>query len=153
MKYVAELPIMSIENLTLAHFRHFSPRNLSPRAAHLTYNRGPRHTSTFVESALQIHPFYAKQTQFSELQNDVNSAHTKDYEDIRRGEVMKKQTQFKPNKAKNKPNSNPILSSFGPGKLFRCRPIKLPISKANAHKKAIKPLIPAYRLIQIVIMV
>jgi hypothetical protein len=54
---------------------------------------------------------YAKQSQFSEPQNDANSAYTKDYEDNRRKIVMKKQTQFKANKAKNKADSNPITQS------------------------------------------
>jgi hypothetical protein len=40
--------------------------------------------STTVERTLQIHPFYAKQTQFLGLWNDVNSAYTKDYEENRR---------------------------------------------------------------------
>ena len=41
-------------------------------------------TSTTVEIALQIHPFYAKQTQFRKRQMNVTSAYTKDYEDFRR---------------------------------------------------------------------
>jgi hypothetical protein len=40
--------------------------------------------STIVEKALQIRPFYAKQSQFSRLQNDVNSAYTKDYDENKR---------------------------------------------------------------------
>jgi hypothetical protein len=83
-KSLAELPIMSIENPTLAHFRHFSPRNLSPRAAHLTYNRGPRHTSTPVENVRQIRLF---------MQNKPNLPHfSPENEDL-----MKKQSQNKPN--------------------------------------------------------
>jgi hypothetical protein len=62
--------------------------------------------STTVERTLQIRPFYAKQTQFSGLQNYVNSAYTKDYEEIRRKKVMKKQTQSCPPQA----DSNPILN-------------------------------------------
>ncbi|MDT8304091.1 MAG: hypothetical protein RQ760_21595, partial [Sedimentisphaerales bacterium] len=53
--------------------------------------------STTVENSLQITPFYAKQTQFSELLNNVNSSHTRIYEEIRPEYVTKKQTQFKPN--------------------------------------------------------
>jgi hypothetical protein len=45
------LPIMSIENPTLAHFRHFSSLFTNMR-------------STPVENVRQIHPFYAKQSQF-----------------------------------------------------------------------------------------
>jgi hypothetical protein len=73
-----------------------------------------RDSSTNVERTLQIRPFYAKQTQFSGLQNDVNSAYTKDYEDNRRKLVMKKQTQFKANLSQNKPN----LSQFQTGRLL-----------------------------------
>jgi hypothetical protein len=86
-KILRELPIMSVENPTLAHFRHFSSLYTNLR-------------STIVESALQIHPNYAKQTQFSGLQNDVNSEFSKDYEENRRKQVMKKQTQFKANLSK-----------------------------------------------------
>ena len=45
---------MSIENPTLAHFRHFS------HFSSLLTN----FPSTTVENSLQITPFYAKQTQF-----------------------------------------------------------------------------------------
>jgi hypothetical protein len=83
---------MSIENTILAHVRHFSTLFTKLR-------------STTVESALQIRPFYAKQSQFSGPQNNVTSAYTKDYEENRCNKVMKKQTQFKP-------NSKPIQSQF-----------------------------------------
>jgi len=49
-KSLGELPIMSIENPILAHFRH-----LSSLLTNLP--------STTVESALQISPFYAKHSQ------------------------------------------------------------------------------------------
>ncbi|MDT8302024.1 MAG: hypothetical protein RQ760_11115, partial [Sedimentisphaerales bacterium] len=75
--------------------------------------------STFVENIRQIHPFYAKQTQFSGLLNNVNSSQTRIYEENRPKYVTKKQTQFKANKAKNKPNlsqykpnSNPIIKVY-----------------------------------------
>jgi len=45
-----ELPIMSIENLTLSAAADLAHSSLS-------------HTSTSVENPLQINPFYAKQTQ------------------------------------------------------------------------------------------
>jgi hypothetical protein len=53
-----------------------------PSSIFSLYNH--RERSTTVEDSLQIHPFYAKQTQFSGLLNDVNSAYTKDYEENRR---------------------------------------------------------------------
>jgi hypothetical protein len=49
-------------------------------------------------------PFYAKQTQFWNCKMNVTSAYTKDYKENRRKIVMKKQTQFKPNKANFKAN-------------------------------------------------
>ncbi len=54
---------MSIENLTLAHFRHFSSlfTNLPAYKAADIYV--PIRHSTTVENPLQIDPFYAKQTQ------------------------------------------------------------------------------------------
>ncbi len=55
---------MSIENPTLAHFRHFSSlfTNLPAYKAAVIYVP-IRHPSTSVENPLQIDPFYAKQTQ------------------------------------------------------------------------------------------
>jgi hypothetical protein len=86
------MDILSIENPILVHFRRFSQFRHLKRFGSLFTNS----PSTTVESALQIRLFYAKQSQFSGLHNDVNSVYTKDYEEIRRKEVMKKQTQFKP---------------------------------------------------------
>ncbi len=87
---------MSIENPTLAHFRHsslFRP-------------------STLVESSLQITPFYAKQTQFPKKSNDVYPYITTDYERKRNwtlGENKPNQSQFKPIKANFKPNQSQFL--------------------------------------------
>ncbi|MDT8302769.1 MAG: hypothetical protein RQ760_14900, partial [Sedimentisphaerales bacterium] len=62
-------------------------------------------------------PFYAKQTQFSGLQNDANSVYTKDYEEYRRKVVMKKQSQFNPKQTQFKPNFTPfkgaVSDAFG----------------------------------------
>jgi len=52
---------MSIENLTLAHFRHFSSL--------FTLSL----PSTFVENPLQITYFYAKQTQSPKKSNERKS--------------------------------------------------------------------------------
>ncbi len=97
---LGELPIMSIENPTLAlvgaepaaarHFRHFIRRGgFSSLFTNLS--------STSVENPLQISSFYAKQTQFPKSQMNVNLYNTRDYEN-------------KPNwtLGENKPNSNPI---------------------------------------------
>ncbi len=77
-------PFTSIENPTLAHFRHFS--------------------SLFTLSVLYIcrepstnQPFYAKQTQFPKSQMNVNLYNTTDYENISDWTL-----------GENKPNSNPI---------------------------------------------
>jgi hypothetical protein len=95
---------MSIHNPTLsaaadlAHFRHFS--HFSSLLTNLR--------STTVENVRQINPFYAKQSQFQKRQNEYNLRHNKQLQDFVPLSGAKKQTQFKANKAKNKPNSNPI---------------------------------------------
>jgi hypothetical protein len=99
---------MSINYPTLAHFRHFSSL--------LTNFR-----STTVENSLQINPFYAKQSQFPKTIINVNSYMESIYEKSNTcwtGKTKPIQTQFKANKAnnkpnlsQNKPNSNPILSA------------------------------------------
>jgi len=95
-KSLAELPIMSIHNPTLsaaadlAHFRHFSS----------LYTNFP---STTVESALQITPFYAKQSQFSEGQKSCKFSI---YKELRKFIALCER--------KNKPNSKPIQTQFNP---------------------------------------
>jgi len=90
-------PFTSIENPTLAHFRHFSSlfTNLRAYKAPLYNCRG---FST-------NQPFYAKQTQFQKKSNDVSFLYTMIYEnksDRTLGE--------------NKPNSNPIKPNLRKGK-------------------------------------
>ncbi len=75
---------MSIENQTLAHFRHFSS----------LFTKFP---STFVENPLQINLFMQNKPNFRKAQMNANVFITKDYEnksDWTLGE--------------NKPNSKPI---------------------------------------------
>jgi hypothetical protein len=64
--------------------------------------------STPVENVRQITPFYAKQTQFWKRQN--GHKHLRNNEIRKNGQlvIQTKQSQFKANKAKNKPNSKPI---------------------------------------------
>jgi hypothetical protein len=104
MKYLGELPTMSIENPTLsaaadlAHFRHFISLFTNLR-------------STIVENSLQITPFYAKQTQFQKWQKNINTFLAMRYENL--GTLMgqktkPKQTQLKP----IKPKTNPIQTQF-----------------------------------------
>jgi hypothetical protein len=75
--------------------------------------------STTVENSLQIDPFYAKQSQFQIRQNKRKHFLSKYLGLIGQLVIQKKQTQFKPNKAKNKPNlsqfkanTNPIQTQF-----------------------------------------
>ena len=85
---------MSIENPTLAHFRHFSSL--------FTIFR-----STTVENVRQITPFYAKQTQFQKWQKNINTFLTMRYKilDTLMGQKTKPtQTQFKPKQTQFKPN-------------------------------------------------
>ncbi len=77
-------PFTSIENPTLAHFRHFS-------------SLFTKLSSTTVENVRQITPFYAKQTQFPKSQMNVNPYNTTNYEN-------KSNWTY----GENKPNSNPI---------------------------------------------
>jgi hypothetical protein len=61
-------------------------------------------SSTFVESALQIHPFLQNKPNFKKSQMNVNKVLTRDYEKRtlgERGKTNPKQTQ---NKAKTNPN-------------------------------------------------
>jgi hypothetical protein len=86
---------MKSENMkypTLAHFRHFSSLLTNLR-------------STTVENIRQITPFYAKQSQFYAFFARKRRFHKK---------TNPIQTQFKPNKAKNKPNLSQFLSQFKP---------------------------------------
>jgi hypothetical protein len=75
---------MSIENPTLAHFRHFSS----------LFTNLP---STFVENSLQINSFYAKQSQFPKSQVNVSIFSKMVYEnksDWTLGENKPNQSQF-----------------------------------------------------------
>ena len=62
--------------------------------------------STTVENSLQITPFYAKQSQFYAFFARKCRFHQKT--NPIQTQLKPIQTQFKANKAKNKPNSNPI---------------------------------------------
>jgi hypothetical protein len=91
---------MSINYPTLAHFRQFSS----------LFTNFP---STTVENSLQINPFYAKQSQFCAFFARKRRFHQK---------TNPIQTQFKANKANNKPNlsqnkanSNPIKPNLKKG--------------------------------------
>jgi hypothetical protein len=98
---------MSIHNPTLsaaadlAHFRHFSS----------LFTHFP---STTVENVRQITPFYAKQTQFQKESNQRKHLCNNEIRKFKHLAGVQKQTQFKANKAKNKPNSNPIKAKTNP---------------------------------------
>ena len=109
---------MSIENPTLAHFRHFSS---------LLTN----FPFTLVENPLQIRPFMQNEPNFRKSQMNVNKVLTRNYEKRTLGEHGKNepktnpnepnqsqlkpiQTQNKPNQTQYKPNSNPIQSQSNP---------------------------------------
>ncbi len=99
---------MSIENPTLAHFRHFSS---------LLTNEYPARTKK---------PFYAKQTQFAECPNTrklcINNGlcqytptqplQKQSQTNPIQSQFKANQTQFQPPCAENKANSNPIFRSF-----------------------------------------
>jgi hypothetical protein len=70
--------------------------------------------STTVENSLQITPFYAKQTQSQVRQNQHKIFINNEIRVNGQLVIQTKQTQFKANKAKNKPNSNPIKANSNP---------------------------------------
>ncbi len=84
---------MSIENPTLAHFRHFSS----------LFTNLP---STSVEDPLQINLFMQNKPNFRKSQMNVKSYNTMDYENKRDWTI-----------GQNKPNSNPIKPNFQKAKM------------------------------------
>ncbi len=87
------LPLMRIENPTLAHFRHFSSllTNLP---------------STSVESPLQISSFMQNKPNFRKSQVNVKSIHTVVYENKSNWTL-----------GENKPNTKPIKANLPKGKI------------------------------------
>ena len=71
--------------------------------------RADKALSTTVEIALQISPFYAKQSQSQVGINQLKLFYNKYIRVFGLMVIQTKQSQFKPNKAKNKANSNPIV--------------------------------------------
>ncbi len=84
---------MSIENPTLAHFRHFSS----------LFTNLP---STTVEDSLQISSFMQNKPNFRKSQMNVKSYKTKDYENKHNWTL-----------GESKPNSNPIKPNFKKAKM------------------------------------
>jgi len=91
---LTNLPIMSIENPTLVHFRHF--RHFSSLLTNLPF--------TTVESALQISPFMQNEPNFRKSQMNVKHFNTVDYENRTLGE-----------NGKNEPKTNPIYPCVASG--------------------------------------
>ncbi len=105
---------MSIENQTLAHFRHFSS----------LFTNLP---STTVEKPLQISSFLTNKANFPDDQMNVSSFLTKEYENISNWTLGENKPNTKPNKANfpraqddirhptyNIRNTNPIQSQSNP---------------------------------------
>jgi len=111
--------LMSIENQTLAHFRHFSS----------LFTKFP---STTVVSALQIAHFMQNKPNFQKAQMNVSRVSTRDYDKWTLGEH-----------GKNKPNSNPIQTQSNPIKANKMpkqtqyKPKTKPIQTQNKPKKLI----------------
>jgi len=72
----------------------------------------PSKRSTTVENSLQIDSFYAKQTQFQVRQNQLKLFYNKYIRVVGQLVIQKKQSQFKPNKANNKPNLTQFKANF-----------------------------------------
>jgi hypothetical protein len=99
-----KLPIMSIENPTLAHFRHFSHfRHSVPRSfpTNCTILKGVRIITYF-----QTHSFLTNKANFGKAQMNINIYYIKDY-----------QTFIPLAGQKNKPNSNPIKANLQKAKM------------------------------------
>ncbi len=120
---------MSIENLTLAHFRHFIPKGFSS-----LFTLSPLYTCR--ESSTNQLLFMQNKPNFQKSQMNVNLYNTTDYEIIWQRRVRKNKPNSNPNKPNlkrakmsvnlyviedyrkkddfevriNKPNSNPISS-------------------------------------------
>ena len=83
--------LTSIENPTLAHFRHF--RHFSSLLTNLP--------STLVERSLQIQLFLTNKPNFQKSQMNLSAVITMNYEQMDTW-----------SRGKNKPNSNPIQSQY-----------------------------------------
>ncbi len=91
--HINQLPIMSIENATLAHFRHFSSL--------FTYL-----SSTTVEDSLQICPFMQNKPNFRKSQMNLSIYLQTAYENKSDWTL-----------GQNKPNSNPIKPNLRKAKM------------------------------------
>ena len=117
MKYLGELPTMSIENTTLAHFRHFShfrhsiiityfqihsiltnKPNFRNDKMNITLDMTSKYEISPAGSGQKTKP---KQTQLKPIQTQFNPIQT---------QLKPKQSQFKPNQTQFKPN----LTQFKP---------------------------------------
>jgi len=98
------LPIMSIDNPTLAHFRHFRHfRSL------LTI-----FPSTTVERSLQITPFLTNKANFQKSQMNVSDLSIREYEQKDTWSSGKNKPKTKPIQSQYKANSNPIQTQNKP---------------------------------------
>ena len=101
---------MSIDNPTLAHFRHFSSLlTIFP--------------STTVEIPLQIQPFLTNKANFQKSQMSVSDLSIREYEQMDTWSSGKNKPKTKPIQSQYKANSNPIQTQTNP------------ISKAKNPKK------------------
>ncbi len=105
--------VSSIENPTLAHFRHFSSLFTNLPAYKGLYLRAYKAPDIYVPIRHYIcresstnRPFYAKQTQFPKSQMNVKPYNTSDYENKSNWTI-----------GENKPNSNPIKPNLKRAKM------------------------------------
>ncbi|MBW7989568.1 MAG: hypothetical protein FVQ84_06065 [Planctomycetes bacterium] len=117
-----------MKHQTLAHFRHFSS----------LFTNFP---STNVENSLQITPFYAKQTQFQKESNERNLYDNNEICKYGHLVIQKKQTQFKANKAKNKPNSKPNKANWSEAQVLSLSKETNPISLGEIKPVCVCPFL------------
>jgi len=96
-----KLPIISIENPALVHFRHFSSL-LTIFSIYIC-----RDTSTNVMSALQINLFLQNEPNFRKSQVNVTAFITREYVQMDTWSIRKNEPKTNP----NEPNTNPILAN------------------------------------------
>jgi len=96
-----QLPIMSIENTTLVHFRHFSS----------LLNNEIRSTNSYVRN---YKPFLTNKANFRKSQMNVSDLLIREYEQMDTWSSGKNKPNTKPIQSQYKANTKPIQSQYKP---------------------------------------
>ena len=101
-----QLPIMSIENTTLVHFRHFSS----------LLNNEIRSTNSYVRN---YKPFLTNKANFRKSQMNVSDLLIREYEQMDTWSSGKNKPNTKPIQSQNKPKTNPNKANSCPPSVWR----------------------------------